>query len=105
MSHIKDNTNEVIAETNRLIEEKLLIAALLVERTAKMPGFCPRKTGTSARSITHEMVPDGQSVKVGSNVTYFPFHEMGTSKMPAHASLRRALETNMRKIKRLFGGR
>jgi HK97 gp10 family phage protein len=102
---IKDNTNAVLAEANRLIKKKLLIASLLVERTAKMPGYCPRKTGTSARSITHEMAPDGKSVKVGSNVEYFPYHEMGTSKMPAHASLRRSLETNMKKIKRLFGAR
>lgn len=105
MSKIKDNTNAVLAEADRLIKQKLKIAALLVERTAKIPGYCPRKTGTSARSITHEMSLDGKSVKVGSNVEYFPYHEMGTSKMPAHASLRRALETNWSKIKRLFGAR
>lgn len=102
---IKDNTNAVLAETDRLVRKKLMLAALLVERTAKQAGYCPRKTGTSARSITHEMAVDGKSVKVGSNVEYFPYHEMGTSKMPAHASLRRALETNMRKIKKLFGSR
>lgn len=102
---IKDNTNAVLAEVKRLIKEKLTFAALKVKRTAKQPGFCPRKTGTSARSITHEMAPDGKSVKVGSNVSYFPYHEMGTSKMAAHASLRRALETCMSWIKRLFGAK
>lgn len=102
---IQDNTNAVLAEVKRLKKEKLTLSALKVERTAKQPGYCPRKTGTSARSITHEMAPDGKSVKVGSNVEYFPYHEMGTSKMPAHASLRRALETCMPWIKRLFGAR
>ena len=105
MAKIRDNTNAVLSESDRLIRKKLGIAALLVERTAKMPGYCPRKTGTSARSITHEIAPDGKSAKVGSNVEYFPYHEMGTVNMPAHASLRRALETNMKKIKRLFGAK
>ena len=102
---IKDNTNAVLAEAERLAKEKLLTAALLVERTAKMPGYCPVKTGTAKRSITHEMAPDGKSVKVGSNIEYFPFIEMGTRFMQAFAPLRRALETNMNKIKRLFGAR
>ena len=105
MAKIKDNTKAVLAESKRLIKEKLTFAALKVERTAKQPGYCPRKTGTSARSITHEMAPDGKSIKVGSNVDYFPFHEMGTKFMAAHASLRRALETCMPWIKRLFGAR
>jgi len=102
---IKDNTNDILAEVNRLKKEKLTLAALKVERTAKMPGYCPRDTGTSARSITHEMATDGNSIKVGSNVDYFIFHEMGTKFRAAHASLRRALETNMRWIKRLFGAK
>jgi len=102
---IKDNTNAVLAEAKRLAKEKLTLAALKVERTAKQPGYCPRKTGTSARSITHEIAPDGKSAKVGSNVDYFPYHEMGTRNMSAHASLRRALETCMPWIKRLFGAR
>lgn len=102
---IKDNTNAVLAEVKRLKKEKLTLSALKVERTAKQPGYCPRKTGTSARSITHEITPDGNSAKVGSNVEYFPYHEMGTKNMPAHASLRRALETCMPWIKRLFGAR
>lgn len=101
---IKDNTNAVLAEADRLIKEKVMISLLLVERTAKMPGFCPRDTGTSARSITHDIAPDGKSGRVGSNVKYFPYHELGTKFQVAHASLRRALETNWKRIKRLFGG-
>ena len=102
---IKDNTGDILAEVERLKKEKLTLSALKVQRTAKLPGYCPRKTGTSARSITHELSPDGNSVKVGSNVEYFPYHEMGAGNRPAHASLRRALETNMKWIKRLFGAK
>lgn len=103
MAKTKDNTNRVLAEVDRRIEQKLNVAALLVERTAKLPGFCPRDTGTSARSITHKITPDKRSAIVGSNVEYFPYHELGTSKMAAHASLQRALQANQRKIKKLFG--
>ncbi len=103
MARIEDNTNKVLAEADRLIVKKLKVAALLVERTAKKPGYCPRDSGTSVRSITHEITPDGRSAIVGSNVEYFPYHELGTSRMAAHASLQRALRANQRKINKLFG--
>jgi len=103
MAKLKDNSKAIIAESDRLIKQKLEISALLVEKTAKLPGFCPVKTGTSWRSITRFV--EKRRAVVGSNVEYFPYHELGTSKMPAHASLRRSLETNMKRIKRLFGVR
>jgi len=102
MAKIEDNTDGILAEADRLIRRNLHLAALMIEGTAKQPGFCPRDTGTSARSITHEMAPDGRSIDVGSNVEYFPYHEMGTVKMPAHASLRRALAANQKQIEGLF---
>lgn len=98
---IKDNTNAVLRESRRLIKQKLGLASVLVERTAKEN--CPVLTGTARRSITHEVASNGKSAKVGSNVEYFPYIEMGTSKMAAFAPLRRSLETNWNKIKRLFG--
>lgn len=100
---IKDNTNAVLKESDRLIKEKLQFAALLVERTAKETGYCPVDTGTARRSITHKI--EKRRAIVGSNIEYFPYIEMGTSKMPAFAPLRRSLETNWNKIKRLFGAR
>lgn len=103
MSKIQDNTRAVLNETDRLIKQKLELAALLVERTAKTPGFCPVETGTARRSITR--IVEKRRALVGSNVDYFPFIEMGTRRMVAHAPLRRALETNMGKIKRIFGVR
>lgn len=100
---IKDNTKAVLAEAKRLAKAKLTLAALKVERTAKEN--CPVKTGTARRSITHEIASDGKSAKVGSNVEYFPHIERGTRFMSARAPLRRALETCMPWIKRLFGAR
>jgi len=99
---IKDNTDEILSEADRLIRQMLKQATLLVERTAKLPGYCPVKTGTARRSITHEIASDGKSAKVGSNVEYFPYIEMGTAKMTARAPLRRALHDNMAKIKKIF---
>jgi len=138
MAKIKDNSKAIIAESDRLIKQKLEIAALMVESTAKLPGYCPVLTGTARRSIISnwygakgtrsiewsestqiingkkvhvkagETSIDPQSVKravIGSNVEYFPYIELGTSKMPARAPLRRALETNQNRIRRLFGVR
>lgn len=100
---IKDNTKAVLAESDRLIGKKLTLAALLVERTAKQSGYCPVDTGTARRSITRLI--EKRRALVGSNVNYFPYIEMGTRKMPAHAPLRRGLETNMSQIKSIFGAR
>lgn len=103
MAKIKDNTNAILNESDRLIKEKLTLSALLVERTAKLPGYCPVDTSTARRSITHEI--EKRRAVVGSNVEYFPYIEMGTKKMPAHAPLRRSLETNWSKIRQIFGAR
>jgi len=98
---IEDNTDGVLSEVDRRIKAKLTQAVLMVERTAKQ--MCPVKTGTLRRSITHKI--ETRSAVVGSNVEYAPHVEMGTSKMSARPFLRPALETNMEKIKRLFGAR
>lgn len=100
---IKDNTNAVLNEVDSLIQKKLELSALLVERTAKETGYCPVKTGTARRSITR-LIEKLRAI-IGSNVEYFPYIEMGTKNMSAHAPLRRSLETNMRKIKQIFGAR
>jgi HK97 gp10 family phage protein len=100
---ITDNTKAVLSEADDLIRQKLQMAALSIERTAKQPGYCPVKTGTARRSI-YRQVEERRAV-VGSNVEYFPHIEMGTSKMEARAPLRRALEANMPEIKRTFGAK
>jgi len=113
MAKIKDNTKAVLNEADRLVKQKLTIAALLVERTAKEN--CPRlssrppknpkipSTGTAKRSITRKI--EKRRAFVGSNVEYFPYLEMGTSKMVAFAPLRMGLESNMDRIKEIFGAK
>jgi len=101
MAKIKDNTKAVLSAKDRLIKEKLTTSALLVERSAKE--FCPVDTGTARRSITHRI--DKKKTYVGSNVEYFPYIELGTKKMAARSPLRRALEANWGKIRRIFGAR
>jgi len=102
---IKDNTDGVLNEADRLIKQKLERAALVVERQAKKPGFCPVLTGTARRSITHVMGLDGRVVYVGSNIEYFPFIEIGTSKMAARFPLTRALRASRNQIKRIFNAK
>lgn len=101
MAKMKDNTDKVLSEADRLIREKLQVAALLVERKAKE--LCPVKTGTLRRSITR--VIERRRAIVGSNVEYAPFVEMGTSKMTARPYLRPALEACRNEIKRIFGAK
>lgn len=103
MAKIRDNSNAVLSEADRLVRQKLETAVLLVEHTAKLPGYCPVDTGTARRSITR-LIEKRRAI-VGSNVEYFPYIEMGTRKMAAHAPLRRSLETNRSRIKRIFGAR
>lgn len=102
---MKDNTKDILNEVDKRIRQNLKTAALMVERTAKSKGYCPVLTGTARRSITHEPQAPKREIRVGSNIEYFPHIELGTSKMAAKAPLRRALEANMAKIKRLFKAR
>ncbi len=129
---IKDNTGEVLNEVDRQIKKMLGQAALLVERTAKLPGFCPVKTGTARRSIISNWYGSNRARTVnwkankekgikagsttipimiekkaiiGSNIEYFPFIEIGTSKMAARSPLRRSLHANMAKIRKIFRAR
>jgi len=126
---MKDNTRNILNEVDKRVSQKLRKAALMVERTAKSRGYCPVITGTAKRSIisnwygatgsrsvswpenkkkgikagkTEIGVQGTKQAIIGSNVEYFPYIELGTSKMAARAPLRRALEANMTAIKRLF---
>ena len=98
MAKIEDNTDDILNEVDRLIKQKLELAALIVEHTAKQ--LCPVLTGTLRRSITRQI--EKREARVGSNVEYAPFVEIGTSKMTAQPYLRPALHSNMSKIKRIF---
>lgn len=121
MAKIKDNTAAFLGEEDRLISKILGQAALLVERTTKQPGYCPVRTGTARRSIISNWYKSGSTRSVpagnrettissqtdkraviGSNIDYFPYIEIGTSRMAARAPLRRALAANKNVISQLF---
>lgn len=67
--------------------------ALKVERTAKR--LCPVDTGRLRSSITHsepERRGDVVAVRIGTNVEYARFVELGTSRARAQPYLRPALD-------------
>jgi len=103
MAKITDNSKKVLKEVDRLISQKLVTAAVMVERTAKEE--CPVLTGTLRRSITHEPTVPEREVLVGTNVEYAAYVELGTSKMAAQPYLRPALEANVNEIRKLFKAR
>ena len=88
----------------RKVKESLAVAGPTKthpEASASSPGQPPhRRTGTLARSITHEVTQD--SARVGTNVKYGKFLETGTSKMAARPYLRPAVYKNRQQIKKML---
>lgn len=82
------------------MENAIIIAlrqcALLVEAEAKR--ICPVDTGRLRASITYEIDENGLIARVGTNVEYAIYVEMGTWKMVAQPYLRPALEKLRPKI-------
>lgn len=68
-------------------------AVISVERSAKR--LCPVDTGRLRSSITHELGHQGTVLvgRVGTNVEYAPYVELGTRRMRAQPFLRPALAT------------
>jgi len=71
---------------------------------ASSPGEPPhRRTGRLARSITHEVT--ATTARVGTNVKYGKFLEVGTGDMAARPYLRPAVYKNRKQIKKLLAGK
>ena len=65
--------------------------ALEIERDAKID--CPVDTGTLSRSIASSQIPAPDPTwQVGTNITYAPWVEFGTSRMTAKPFLGPAVE-------------
>lgn len=94
MSDIKWYGNEVNGTVDAAIEQFLETAALVVEGEAK--NRCPVDTGHLRRSITKEV--DGKEARIGTNIHYAPYVELGTVKMKAQPYLRPALDENKNKL-------
>ena len=81
------------------IRGALIVAGQIGETSAKQ--HAPVDTGNLRRSITHEVTAVGEEnpfVRVGSNVSYAVFQELGTRFHPAHPFLRPAIEELRRRI-------
>lgn len=76
----------VVVVTADIVRRSLLIQTAAVR-------LCPVDTGRLRASITHEIEPTGLHItgRVGTNVEYAPFVELGTSHGPSQPFLRPAL--------------
>jgi len=98
MAELKWYGDKAIKSVEDAISKALEASALVVEGDAK--NLAPVDTGNLRNSITHEV--EGKEARVGTNVEYAPFVELGTVKMAAQPYLNPALEKNKGNIKKIF---
>lgn len=98
MAELKWYGDKAIKSVEEAISKALEASALVVEGAAK--NLTPVDTGNLRNSITHEM--EKAEARVGTNVEYAPFVELGTVKMAAQPYLNPALEANKGNIKKIF---
>lgn len=106
-----DNTDKVMSELDRSITVALEMIGINAEKYAK--ALCPVGTpestgkpgyrgGTLRNSITHVVEPSKHNVKIGTNVEYAPFVELGTVKMKPRPYLRPAIEDHLDEFKHII---
>lgn len=98
-------TGRVIEQYNTALERAMKEAVLIVEADARR--HSPVDTGRLRASITNEVREIAGTVlegRVGTNVDYAKYVELGTSKMPAQPYLRPALRKNFDKIVEIIQG-
>lgn len=103
MAEVKWHGAEVINTVSNKLEVAIMKAVLIVEADAKK--MCPVDTGRLRASITHEVLKLADDIyqgRIGTNVEYAEYVELGTDKMPAQPYLRPALENNRDKIEKLI---
>lgn len=83
------NPNPLFKDIDFANKKLMNCIALTVERKAKQ--LCPVRTGTLRRSITHEAIKDG--TRVGTNVEYGIYVELGSKRWAGKPFLRPALES------------
>lgn len=98
MAELKWYGDKAIKNMEQAISNALTASALLVEGQAK--DLTPVDTGNLRNSIAHEV--EKKEARVGTNVEYAPFVELGTVKMAAQPYLNPALEANKGNIKKIF---
>ena len=98
MAIIEDNSDKVKTEVKKRIALRLGLVGVVVERRAKL--IVVVRTGTLKRSLTHEV--EDNVVRIGTNIEYGPFVELGTSKMSARPYLVPALMESQEEIVKIF---
>ena len=75
-------------------------------RTPSEPGEPPHKeSGRLRASISHEMNEDKSVARVGTNVLYGKFLELGTRFMESRPFIRAAFDRNVSKLKQIIRGK
>jgi len=102
--NITSYRKERMSEISSQLKQGITKACLLVERDAKINA--PVDTGRLRSSITNRLDIENDKLigVVGTKVEYASFQEFGTSKMPCHAFLFPALESNKNRIVELLKG-
>ena len=91
---------QVLDKINQSINDKLQLSGELVKGSAQKNA--PVKTGTLRNSIDFEVNKEEKSVRIGTNVEYAPWIELGTGFIKPRWFLTRALNENIQKIKKIF---
>lgn len=95
----KWNNKKIETLIRKKMRERLKLAAEYVEGEAKIR--CPVDTNTLRSSITHS-VPRYDRARIGTNVEYAPYVELGTIYMAPRPFLRRALIENRGAVRRIL---
>lgn len=84
---------ELLTSTDGPVGKHLTKIAIRVERGAKQRA--PVDTGRLRSSVTWELDSEGRFLvaRIGTNVVYAKYQELGTARMPAHPFLRPALDS------------
>ena len=98
---VREDNREAIADAiDQALATALEAVGLVAEGYAKRA--CPVDTGRLRNSITHLVVPDEDSVYIGTNVEYAPDVELGTVHQDAQPFLKPAAEDHKGTYSKLF---
>lgn len=92
----ESNKDNIMRKIKQNMLDKLELVGEFVESEAKLR--CPVDTGMLRNTITHDVNPDGTSVRIGTSTEYAPYVELGTVKMSAQPFLRPAVLENKSRI-------
>lgn len=108
--HITDNSDQVLQELSKRMEQALTAIGMAAETNAKQevtkvvydtPERGYIRTGRLRNSLSHAVQMNEQAVYIGSNVEYAGYVELGTSRMKPRPYLKPAVVNYMSEYKTL----